>query len=86
MTLLSRVERGRAAKPPRIMVYGAEGIGKSTFGSQAPKPIFVQTRGWARRDRLRKFPLATTFDDVTTALRQLQIQHTDYEIGVTSIR
>jgi hypothetical protein len=31
--------------PPRIFVYGMEGIGKSTFASQAPKPIFNQTEG-----------------------------------------
>ena len=43
MTSLSRVQRGRTPKPPRLLLYGVEGVGKSTFGSQAPKPIFVQT-------------------------------------------
>jgi len=32
---MARVQRGRASKPPRILVYGTEGIGKSTFGAQA---------------------------------------------------
>ena len=39
MSLLAKIERGRASKPPRVLLYGVEGIGKSTFGSQAPKPI-----------------------------------------------
>ena len=43
MTLMSRVQRGRTPKPPRLLVYGTEGIGKSTFAAQAPHPIFVQT-------------------------------------------
>jgi hypothetical protein len=35
-TLLRQVER-----PPRLLVYGTSDIGKSTFGSQAPSPVFV---------------------------------------------
>ncbi len=41
MSLLARVQRGRTPKPPRILLYVPERIGKSTFGSQAPKPVFV---------------------------------------------
>ena len=71
MTLLSRVERGRAAKPPRILLlWASKGIGKRTFGSQAPKPIFIQTEDGLDEINCDKFPLATTFDDVTTALRR----------------
>ena len=66
MSLLSHVQRGRNAKPPRILVYGTEGIGKSTFGSQAPKPIFIQTEDGLDEIACDKFPLATTFDEVVT--------------------
>jgi hypothetical protein len=45
MTLMSRVQRGRTPKPPRILLYGIEGIGKSTFGSQAPQANFHPNRG-----------------------------------------
>jgi hypothetical protein len=27
--------------PPRVLLSGPEGIGKSTFGSKAPKPLFI---------------------------------------------
>lgn len=79
MTLLSRVERGRAAKPPRILLYGVEGIGKSTFGSQAPKPIFIQTEDGLDEINCDKFPLATTYDEVVAALAELRVQQHDYE-------
>ena len=42
-SLLESIQRGRQSKPPRVLLYGVEGIGKSTFGSEAPKPIFIQT-------------------------------------------
>jgi AAA domain len=82
MTLLSRIERGRAAKPPRILVYGTEGIGKSTFGSQSPNPIFIQTEDGLDEIACDKFPLATTFDDVATALAELRTRQHDYETVV----
>ena len=60
MSLMSKVERGRTAKPPRIFLW----IGKSTFGSQAPKPIFIQTEDGLDEIDCDKFPLATTYDDI----------------------
>jgi len=79
MSLMTQVQRGRMAKPPRILVYGTEGIGKSTFGSQAPKPIFVQTEDGLDELDCDKFPLATNYDDVLTALTELKTQPHDYE-------
>jgi hypothetical protein len=79
MSLITKVQRGRIAKPPRILVYGTEGIGKSTFGSQAPKPIFVQTEDGLDELDCDKFPLATNYDDVLTALTELKTQQHDYE-------
>ena len=43
MSQLARIQRGRTPMPPRILIYGTEGIGKSTFASESPKPIFLQT-------------------------------------------
>lgn len=79
MSLLAKIERGRASKPPRILLYGVEGIGKSTFGSQAPKPVFIQTEDGLDEIACDKFPLAKTFDDVALALGELRTQPHDYE-------
>jgi hypothetical protein len=79
MSVLSRVQRGRVSKPPRVLLYGVEGIGKSTFGAQAPKPIFIQTEDGLDEIDCDKFPLAATYDDVLTALGELRTQQHDYE-------
>lgn len=42
-TIGSRIERGIARRPRRVMLYGTHGIGKSTWASAAPSPIFLQT-------------------------------------------
>jgi hypothetical protein len=82
MTLMSRVQRGRTPKPPRLLVYGTEGIGKSTFAAQAPHPIFVQTEDGLDEIACARFPLATTFDEVRTALAELRTEPHDYETVV----
>jgi len=38
---LTDVTTGRRARPQKVMIYGVEGIGKSTLASQFPNPIFL---------------------------------------------
>jgi hypothetical protein len=68
--------------PPRILVYGTEGVGKSTFASESPKPIFVQTEDGLAQIDCEKFPLATSFEEVQQSLVELQTQAHDYETVV----
>lgn len=82
MGLLKQVKRGRSRKPPRIMAYGIEGIGKSTLAAGAPRPIFIQTDDGLGEIDCDKFPLAHTFDDVLAALSELASEAHDYETVV----
>lgn len=82
MSTLASIQSGRASKPPRILLYGVEGIGKSTFGAQAPKPIFIQTEDGLDEIECDKFPLAKTYDEVIAALRTLQREEHNYETVV----
>ncbi len=38
---LSLVRKGRVESNPRLMLYGVDGCGKSTFASGAPSPVFL---------------------------------------------
>ena len=40
---LKDVLKGGVSVPPRILLYGVEGIGKTTFGANAPSPFLLQT-------------------------------------------
>jgi hypothetical protein len=82
VTLLSRIQRGRQPMPPRIVLYGTEGIGKSTFASQAPAPIFVPTEDGLSEIDCERFPLAKTFEDVIAALSALEAEQHDYQTVV----
>jgi hypothetical protein len=41
MSILSKIKRGGESLPPRIILSGPEGIGKSTFAASAPDALFL---------------------------------------------
>lgn len=82
MKLLEQVKSGRSPAPRRAMLYGTHGIGKSTFASQADKPVFIQTEDGLGEIDCAKFPLTTTFEDGLKALSELYTEKHSYRTVV----
>ena len=40
---LSSLKKVRATAAPRIVIYGAEGDGKTSAAASFPNPVFIQT-------------------------------------------
>lgn len=40
-----QITKGKVARAQKAVVYGPEGIGKSTFAAQFPDPLFIDTEG-----------------------------------------
>ena len=68
---LASLEKGKSPHPPRMVIYGPGKIGKSTFASQAPNPVFVQTEDGLDGIDTTKFPLSKTYDEFMEALAAL---------------
>lgn len=66
-------------RPPRILIYGAHGLGKSTFGAMAPDPVFVQTEDGLDAIDVPAFPLAKSYQDVLKYLGELCQQDHNYK-------
>ena len=79
MSLLANIQSGRENRPPRLMIYGSEGVGKSTFGADAPKPIFIQTEDGLGEINCAKFPLAKSFSEVTAELIALRDEEHEFQ-------
>lgn len=73
---------GREINPPRIMVYGPEGVGKSTFAASAPKAVFIQTEDGLGQIETDKFPLADSFEDVICQLEAVRDVEHEYQTVV----
>ena len=78
MGMLEIIRTGREAKPPRIMIYGSEGVGNSTFAASAPNPIFIQTEDGLGEINCRKFPLANSLSEVLAELAALRDEPHEY--------
>jgi hypothetical protein len=79
MKMLELIQKGKEQRPPRILLFGTEGVGKSQTASQTPKPIFISTEDGLGEIDCHKFPLARTYQDVTGALDDLHSESHDYQ-------
>ncbi len=71
MSFLSQVTTGKVKTPHRIVLYGPDGVGKTTFASNAPNPIFSGIeKGTAHIDTTR-FPQPGSFKDAQDQVKEL---------------
>jgi len=71
-----------ALKPPRIIIYGPEGIGKTTLCKNTESPVFIQTEDGLVDENIPAFPIAKTLSDVLDALESLGTEQHDYKTVV----
>ncbi len=81
MTFLNRITKN-APKPPRIIIYGESGLGKTTWATQSPNPIVIQTEDGLGELSVDCFPLAESYIDVMTALSELSSESHNYKTVV----
>lgn len=55
------ISQGVVASAQKVLVYGVEGIGKSTFASQFPNPVFIDTEGSTGNMDVRRLPAPTSW-------------------------
>lgn len=81
---LQSISTSATIKSPRTVLLGVEKIGKTTFASQHPSPIFIPITGETGLDYLEaaRFPAAQTHADVMEALRVLYHEDHPYKTVV----
>jgi hypothetical protein len=50
------ITSGVVAKAQKVVLYGVEGIGKSTFAAQFPNPVFIDTEGSTENMDVKRMP------------------------------
>lgn len=68
-----QITGGTIPAPVKVVLYGPEGIGKSTFAARFPDPVFIDTEGGTKRLDVRRLPRPTSWamllDEVAEAAR-----------------
>lgn len=74
---------GKTKQPPRGIIYGGDGVGKSTFASQANSPVFLDIEGGLGNIENNRIDLVDQpFSTVLEGLRYLYKQDHNYKTVV----
>lgn len=69
---LRDLKTATAVLPPRILIVGPHGMGKTTLAAEFPDPVFIQIENGTTNDmKLQTFGLLTSFEQVMEAIRAL---------------
>jgi hypothetical protein len=66
------ISSGPVATPARVVLYGPEGIGKTTFASQFPRPVFIDTEGSTEKYDVARAPRPHNWTDILRITDALQ--------------
>ena len=77
------ISRGVKINPQKVVIYGVEGIGKTSLAAQFPRPLFIDTEGGSGHLDVRRLPEPTSWtmllDEVTW------VRDFPYECGGTLV-
>jgi hypothetical protein len=68
---LASISADPVIAPPRVVIYGPHGIGKTTFAAEAPAPILLPFEDGKGRLTIPSFPKISTYAETIEALTSL---------------
>jgi hypothetical protein len=82
MGLLTTIQAGRQLRPRRTLVYGVQGVGKSSFAASGAKPIFVPCEDGLANIDCDRFSLVRSTKEVLDAIAALYDEDHSYRTVV----
>lgn len=66
-----KITKGKIPCAKKVVIYGPEGIGKSTFASQFPDPVFIDTEGSTNNMDISRLPAPTSWSMLLEEVRYI---------------
>lgn len=85
MKIGSIVNGSSSSKRNRTLIYGAGGVGKSTFAAGSLAPVFIDTQDGSSRINVDKFPQPSSWTDVLDAITELTEESHKYKTVVIDL-
>lgn len=61
---------GKIATAQKVVIYGPEGVGKSTLAAQFPQPLFIDTEGSTNKMDVARYPKPTSWEMLKNEVRE----------------
>ena len=69
-----KIIRGKTSKATKVVIYGPEGIGKSTLASQFPEPLFIDTEGSTARMDVARLERPATWAELERQIKAVKAE------------
>jgi Cdc6-like AAA superfamily ATPase len=77
---LANLKKVRSTLPPRTLIYGPPGLGKTTLASEWPNTVFIQIEdGTPAHVELDSFGILTSYEDVISAIGALYAEDHQFQ-------
>ena len=69
------ITKGKIQTAKKVIIYGPEGIGKSTLAAQFPNPVFIDTEGSTKELDVARYPVPTYWSMIIEEAEDLLEEH-----------
>lgn len=74
-----KIISGKMKKPQKVVIYGPEGIGKTTFASKFPCPVFLDTEDSTKEMDVDRFEKPLSWAELGRTLKEFKNDSGDYK-------
>lgn len=65
------ISGGVIARPQKVVIYGAEGVGKTTLAAAFPEPLFIDTEGGTSHLNVRRIDKPQSWEELLTDIDEV---------------
>ena len=65
------ITAGRVMRPQKLVLYGVEGIGKTSLAAQTPEPLFIDTEGGTAHLDVRRLQKPTSWEELIALIKEV---------------
>lgn len=67
-----KIIKGKTSKATKVVIYGPEGIGKTTLASKFPEPLFIDTEGSTARMDVARLERPTSWSKLMQQVKEVK--------------
>ncbi|MCD8308797.1 MAG: ATP-binding protein [Clostridia bacterium] len=66
-----KISNGKIPRAQKVVIYGAEGVGKTTLAAQFPEPLFIDTEGGTAHIDVRRVDRPTSWQELISTVEEV---------------